>query len=123
MDIVAILEAWGRHPLVNWAPNGFPDEAAFVRMMHERVTVVPGKDEKAPPAPLPEELYLMVDEAMSALRPRNRRRYWALCMVYRFGFRDHQVAEKIGTTRQMAQRIRKEAEAWIEGRLDLELVA
>jgi len=109
MDIQTLLRAWGISHAMNHAPNDYPKQAAFVRLMSRGNVSVP---------PLPDEYHQRIDGVVSSLKHRRPDFYEVICYAYVAGLSDVRISKKIKCNRWQAREMRVAAEAYVEAKLE-----
>ena len=114
MSIQDTLIAWGRSRAINSAPNGYPSQAAFARLIARGNINI---------APLGEDEIVRVDSIVSGMKAKKPTHHIIICLAYVEGWRDARIAQKWRFdgerhSRSWVREQRVAAEAWLEAKLE-----
>ena len=114
MSIQDTLIAWGRGRAMNSAPNGYPNKAAFARLISRGNINIP---------PLGEDEMIRLDAIVSGMKGKKPTHHIIICLAYVEGWRDARIASKCRFEGQKHSRswVREQriaGEAWIEAKLE-----
>lgn len=115
------LAGWGIERAIDRPTNGYPHQTTFARFIVNRGDSL---ERSTLPVGLPDDIYFMVDRAVSSMAVKKPTHHAIICYAYIGRLPDYTIAEIVRLSRSSVRTMREAGEAWVESRLyaDAEII-